>query len=403
MKKSLTRLAMAVSAAALLAISAQAADIKVGSAGGITGPIAELVAAIVKGREVATEHINSSGGLLNGDTLKMVLGDSACDPKAAVDTGNKLVNVEQVVAIVGPSCSGATNGMVQAVTIPAGVVVVSDSATAPSITSLADNDTVFRVAPSDAYQGLAIAKLVNEAGLKKVAVTYANDDYNAGIAKVFVEEFKKMGGEVTAEQAHEPNKPSYRAELSTLSQGEPEALALFAYYGSSGITIIKNSLENALFDKFYAADGMFDVSVINQIGADNLRGKITITQASSDFDDLSYKAFAEEYAKTGGDPAAPYAAHGYDATFLMALAIEKAGAADRSKIGPALREVANAPGEVIRPGEWAKAKQLIAEGKDVNYEGASGNVDFDENGDVGGVFGVNVVGDDGNWSKTLMK
>jgi branched-chain amino acid transport system substrate-binding protein len=401
--KSLTKLAMAVSAAAILAGSAQAGEIKVGSAGGITGPIAELVAAIIKGREVATADINNNGGLLKGDTLSMVLGDSACDPKAAVDAGNKLVNVEQVVGIVGPSCSGATNGMVQAVTIPAGVVVISDSATAPSITGLADNDTVFRVAPSDAYQGLAIAKLVTQAGIKKVAVTYSNDDYNAGIAKVFVEEYTKMGGTVTGNQAHEPNKASYRSELATLSEGGPEALALFAYYGSSGITIIKNSLENGLFGKFYAADGMFDISVIDQIGADNLRGNITITQASSDFDDASFKAFAEEYKKTGGDPAAPYAAHGYDATFLMAMAIEKAGAADRTKIAAALREVANAPGEVIRPGEWAKAKELIDAGQDVNYEGASGNVDFDANGDVGGVFGVNVVGDDNKWSKTLMK
>ncbi len=401
--KSLTKLAMAVSAAALLAGSAQAAEIKVGSAGGVTGPIAELVAAIVKGREVATADINNNGGLLKGDTLSMVLGDSACDPKVAVDTGNKLVNVEQVVGIVGPSCSGATNGMVQAVTIPAGVVVISDSATAPSITDLDDKDTVFRVAPSDAYQGLAIAKLVTQAGIKKVAVTYSNDDYNAGIAKVFVEEFAKMGGTVTGNQAHEPNKASYRSELATLSEGGPEALALFAYYGSSGITIIKNSLENGLFGKFYAADGMFDISVIDQIGADNLRGNITITQASSDFDDASFKAFAEEYKKTGGDPAAPYAAHGYDATFLLAMAIEKAGSADRTKIAAALREIANAPGEVIRPGEWAKAKELIDAGKDVNYEGASGNVDFDANGDVGGVFGVNVVGDDDKWSKTLMK
>ena len=64
--KSLTKLAMAVSAAALLAGSAQAAEIKVGSAGGVTGPIAELVAAIVKGREVATADINNNGGLLNG-------------------------------------------------------------------------------------------------------------------------------------------------------------------------------------------------------------------------------------------------------------------------------------------------------------------------------------------------
>ncbi len=401
--KRLVQMAVAASAMAVTTTPTLAADVKIGSAGGMTGPIAELVAAIVKGRETAAENINSNGGLLGGDRLDMVVGDSACDPKAAVDAGNKLVNVEQVVAIVGPSCSGATNGMVQSVTIPAGVVVLSDSATAPSISELDDNGTVFRVAPSDAYQGLAIAQIVSKAGIKKVAMTYSNDDYNAGIAAVFEAEFKKMGGTITGNQAHEPNKASYRSELSTLTQGNPEAIAIFAYYGSSGITIIKNSLENGLFDKFYAADGMFDTSVIDQIGADNLRDRIWITQAASDFDDASFKAFASAYKKTGGDPAAPYAAHGYDATFLMALAIEKAGGTDRSKIAAALRDVATPPGEVVRPGEWAKAKKLLGEGKDVNYEGASGNVDFDENGDVGGLFGLNVVDDSGKWSKTLLR
>lgn len=87
----------------------------------------------------------------------------------------------------------------------------------------------------------------------------------------------------------------------------------------------------------------------------------------------------------------------------MALAIEKAGAADRGKIGAALRAVANAPGEVIRPGEWKKAKALIAAGKDVNYEGASGNVDFDKNGDVGGLYSVNTVGTDGKWENKLLR
>ncbi|NNF76494.1 MAG: ABC transporter substrate-binding protein, partial [Rhizobiales bacterium] len=293
--------------------------------------------------------------------------------------------------------------MVSSVTIPAGVTVLSDSATAPSISELKDNDTVFRASASDAYQGKAIADLVWKAGRKKVAVTYSNDDYNAGIANVFVKEFKALGGEITGNQAHEPNKASYRSELSTLAQGDPEALALFAYYGSSGITIVKNSLENGLFGKFYAADGMFDKSVIAQIGADNLKDNIWITQAASDTEDASYKSFAEAFKAAGGDPEAPYAAHGYDVAFLMALAIEKAGAPDRTKISAALREVAGPEGEVIRPGEWAKAKKLIAEGKKINYQGAAGVNDFDENGDVTGLFSVNVVGDDGNWSRSMLR
>ena len=399
----ISKTTLAAAAIALAAPAAQAGEVKVGSIGGVTGPIAELVAAIVDGRNLAAKHVNDQGGLFKGDAYKLVLGDSACDPKAGVDAGNKIVNVEQVVAVVGASCSGATNGMVQSVTIPAGVVSLSDSATAPSITDLKDNDLVFRVAPSDAYQGRALAELVKSSGITKVAMTYANDDYNAGIADVFAREFEAMGGTITGNQAHEPNKPSYRSELSTLAKSGAEALAVFAYYGSSGIAIIRNSLENDLFGKFYAADGMFDKSVIEQIGAENLRGKISITQSASDENDASYKIFAAAFSAGGGDPKSPYAAHGYDASFLMALAIEKAGIADRSKIRAALRAVASAPGEVIRPGEWKKAKALIAAGKDVNYEGASGNVDFDKNGDVGGIYTVNTVGADGKWENKLLR
>jgi branched-chain amino acid transport system substrate-binding protein len=87
----------------------------------------------------------------------------------------------------------------------------------------------------------------------------------------------------------------------------------------------------------------------------------------------------------------------------MALAIEKAGSADRGKIGAALRSVSKAPGTVIRPGEWAKAKAALAAGGDVNYEGASGNVDLDENGDVGGIYSVNTIGGDGKWSGKLIR
>jgi branched-chain amino acid transport system substrate-binding protein len=396
-----------LTAAAIGALTAAPAlaqeDVPVGSVAGITGPIAELVAPIMAGRNLAAEHINAQGGLLDGRNLALIAADGQCDPKAGVDAGNKVVNVDQVVGIIGASCSGETNAMVQSVTIPAGVANISDSATAPSISELEDEGLVFRTAPSDAFQGRALAQTAWDQGFKKVAVTYANDDYNAGIAKVFEEVFKELGGEITATQVHEPNKASYRAEITTLGQGEPEALALFAYYGGSGITIIKNALETGSFSKFFGADGMFDQSVIDQIGADNLRGNIWMTQAAADPDNAGYATFEKDYQATGHDPSAPYASHGYDATFLMALAIEKAGSTDRRAIADALTQLNDPNGEIVGPGEWEKAKQLIADGKAINYEGASGSVDFDENGDVPGTYSVATVGDDGNWQKELLK
>ena len=79
---------------------------------------------------------------------------------------------------------------------------------------------------------------------------------------------------------------------------------------------------------------------------------------------------------------------------LIALAIEKAGTTDRTAVKTALREVSSAPGEVVGPGEWAKAVQLLKDGKDINYEGASGSHEFDRNGDVSGFIGKFVVDGD---------
>ena len=394
-------LAGAAAALALNGAVATAGEVKVGSAAAITGPIAELVVAIMDARNLAASHVNEQGGLHGGDNYTLVAGDSQCDPKAAVDAGTKLVNVEQAVAVIGPNCSGAANGMAQSVTIPSGVVMLSDTATAPSISDLDDNDLVFRVATSDDLHGRTLAQRAWDHGYRKLAVTYATDDYNSGFAEVFAAAFTELGGTITANEMHEPNKASYRGELATLAGGEAEGLVLFAYYGSSGITILRNSLENALFGKFIGADGMMDNSVIEQIGADNLRGNIMLSQPASAEGSAAYEAFATAFEATGNAAAAPFVAHGYDIAFLAALAIEKAGSADRGAISAALREVANAPGMTILPGEWAKAKEAIAAGEDINYEGASGPIEFDETGDVTGTYTLNGVGDDGTWTPVM--
>jgi branched-chain amino acid transport system substrate-binding protein len=84
------------------------------------------------------------------------------------------------------------------------------------------------------------------------------------------------------------------------------------------------------------------------------------------------------------DPGAAFVAQAYDAAYVVALAIQAAGSADRAAIRGALRTVANAPGEVVGPGEWARARQLLGAGTKVNYEGASGPVEFNATGDAQG-------------------
>ena len=389
--------------AAMLCSSAVIADVNVGNPMAITGPIPDLVAPMVKAIDLAVKHVNEQGGMFAaGESYNMVRADTGCDPAGAVDAVTKLINVSSVSALVGPVCSGGTIAQAQSVSIPAGVVTLSVSASSKDITDMEDGtDLVFRTAASDAYQGVALANLALAKGLKDIAVSYANDDYNAAIAEVFTKAYTSAGGTITANEAHEPDKASYRSEVATLGNTS-DNLALFAYYGSSGITIMRNALETGAFVSFLGADGMLSDEVIEQIGAENMGG-VTFTTSASDDSSVGYAAWAAVTEGSGIENiGGPFVPNSYDAAFMMALAIEKSGSDNRADIAEALRSISKAPGTVILPGEWKKAKAILANGGDINYEGGAGPHDFDKSGDVMGFFSQSSVVN-GAWSATLIK
>jgi branched-chain amino acid transport system substrate-binding protein len=382
----LTALAMLASAQ-----TAQAEDAEIGALFEVTGPIANFVPPLLDSVKLAVDQVNQQGGILNGGKLSFAVADTQGSPQGAIDAATKLVNVEGVAAIVGALTSGGTIAAAQTVAIPAGILMLSPTATAPSMTQMSDNDFLFRLVPSDAYQGRVLARLVHDKGLQKIALTYANNDYAVGIAETFRESFKALGGEITADQVHEEKKASYRSEVATLAQGEPQGLVLIAYAGDSGMTIVRQALENGFFSQFVGTDGLRDNLLIEQIGAENL-GPIFFTSPSSPPGSTALAKFEEAYRAAFGDTAGKlFVQQVYDATFLTALAIEAAGSTQRTSIRDALRKVANAPGEKIEPGEWQKARELLAAGEDIDYVGASGTIEFDDKGDVPGVIGHFVI------------
>lgn len=380
-------LGLAVAATVLgLAVPALADDVKLGILGDITGPIESLAPPIVAGAQLAFDAVNAQGGILAGSgKIVSVTGDSACDPSVAGPAADKLVNTDQVTAIFGAFCTGATVGAATTAGIPGGVVQISPSATAPVLTTLEDNDLVFRTAPSDAYQGVKLADLLKSKGITDVAVTYVNNDYGKGLADVFVATFTAGGGTVSANVAHEDGKADYRAELGQLSSGGSQNLVILAYAAGSGKTILQQAIEGGEFTAFVGGDGMVDDQLVAGIPADAVNGKIIASRAGT-YAGPSADAFVALANAGGLDPAATYAAQAYDAGFLLALAVEKNGSADRAGLSAALREVANAPGEKILPGEWSKAAELIKAGTDIDYDGAGGPAEFDKAGDVDGII-----------------
>jgi branched-chain amino acid transport system substrate-binding protein len=245
--------------------------------------------------------------------------------------------------------------------------------------------------PNDAYQGWVLGRLARRLGFTRVAITYINNDYGIGISHTFRNAFEISGGTITAALAHEADKSSYLRELRQLTAYAPQALVVISFAGSGGATIIKQAAANGLFRQFIGTDSLMDPILFRDVGAEELKGMIFTapttdlsTSAAAKFEKIYSAAFETIQNKL-------FIAQTYDAVMLEALAIEQAGSTNRIKVRDALRQVCCAPGEVIEPGDWAKAKADIAAGKKINYAGASGNLDFDENGDVMGVYGRFVV------------
>mgnify|MGYP003309956950 CR=1 FL=1 len=171
----------------------------------------------------------------------------------------------------------------------------------------------------------------------------------------------------------------------------PEALVLIAYPGD-GISQLRQALELGFFNRFVFSDGMKSTEMVDAIGAQFLNGSIGTAPESVETESASL--FRDAYSAVHGElPPFPFIDTAYDATFLMALAIQAAGSTDRTAVRDALRSVAAAPGVPIMPGEWEKAVAALAAGQDINYAGAAGSQDFDEAGDVPGTIGVWTITD----------
>ena len=380
--------ALVTAAAAGFALPAAAQDgpVKIGALMPLTGDLQAFGEADLNGVRLAVEQVSEAGGVLDGRQVEVAVGDTQTVPQAGIDAAQKLVSVDGVAGIVGALSSGVTIPVAKSVTSQARVPQVSPASTAPTITDLEDDGYLFRTVPSDAFQGVALAQVTQEAGYGNLAVLYVNNDYGEGLANSFKEAFEQAGGTVTAMAPFEQGKASYRGELQQLSQGGPEGLVLIAY-PENGVTILRQALEEGYFDRFVFTDGMKTPDIVDQVGAEYLNGSIgTVAQSATDTD--AHQRFREAFEERFGAGAVdqPYIDTSYDAAMLLLLAIEKAGTTEGQAVRDALTEVANPPGEQVLPGEWQKAKDLLAQGQDIDYVGASGSADFDEKGDVGGSF-----------------
>jgi branched-chain amino acid transport system substrate-binding protein len=377
-------LAASVAGAVLFAASAvaQAQEVKVGIILGFTGPLESITPGMGGSAELALKEVNDSGLFLDGQTLVPVRADSTCiDNAAATAAAERLVTTDNVAAIMGADCSGVTIGIVNNVAVPNGVVMVSPSATSPALTDIEDNDYFFRTAPSDARQGEVLTEVIRSYDIDSVAVSYTNNDYGKGFSDSFVAAFEAAGGTVTIAAPHDDGKGDYSAEVGALAAAGGDLLVVLGYVDQGGVGIIRSSVDTGAFDRFALGDGMYGQSLIDAMG-DSIEDTIGVIPGA---EGEGSAKFAEAATAAGLDPTSSYTGESYDAAALIALAMQKAGSTDRTAIRDAILEVANGPGEQVIAGDLAKGLQILKDGGDIDYVGAT-NVELIGPGEAAGTY-----------------
>ncbi|MFC1534162.1 ABC transporter substrate-binding protein [Thermodesulfobacteriota bacterium] len=361
---------------------ALAQEIKVGTLMAHTGPLKEYGPNIKNGAVLAAKQLGAAGL-----TIKLIHEDSETAPIPGTNAAKKLVNIDRVVAIIGALSSGVSLAVAESVTIPNKVIQISPASTNPLMSFLpADKgkDFIFRTCPSDALQGVIAGKLAASYN-KTASILYVNNAYGQGLAEQFKKSFEKRKGKVLAMVPHdEKAAESYTAELKKALEGNPDRLCAFSY-PQHAIIYLKEAVEFYKYRKFFFCDGTKSQNIIKALGAKVLEGQLGTVAASASGTPLVL--FSADYKEAFGElPPLPYITNAYDGMAVVGLAAYAAkvkGLPITSiNIRNNLRSVANPPGEVIMPGEFKKAFDLINKGKAVNYEGAGGAVDFDKNGDV---------------------
>ncbi len=357
-------------------------EIKVGTLMAHTGPLKEYGPAIKNGAVLAADQLTEAGL-----SIKLIHEDSETAPIAGTAAAKKLVEINQVVAIIGALSSGVTLAVAESVTIPNEVIIMSPASTNPMMSDLpADRgkDFVFRTCPSDALQGVVAGQAAAEM-IKTASVLYVNNAYGQGLAEVFKKAFEQSGGKVLAMVPHdEKAAESYTAELRKALAGNPDVLAAYSYPQHAKV-YLKEAVEFFNFKNFFYCDGTKSLEIIEALGADIVEGQMGTAPGSLGGEPLELfnKYFEEEF---GEMPPLPFITNAYDGMSVIGLAayaaIQKGLDPTSENIRDNLRYVAGPPGEVILPGEFKKAFDLLKKGKDINYEGAAGSVDFDRNGDV---------------------
>ena len=351
-------------------------ELRLGILMGVTGGLAQLGPPIRDAAKLAVSQVNDAD---TGFSVDMQFEDTQTDPNAGISAAESLSS-SGYPAIAGALSSTVSIQVSKNVTTPNEIVQCSPASTSPAITDLNDNDFMWRTTPTDALQAQVMVQVAMERMDAGTTATFGlNNDYGQGLAQAYAAAFEDAGGDVLAEVSFEPEQGSYTSKLSEAMKDDPDVLMIVGY-PASGVQIFRDFYAD--YDPgqtdILVPDGLKDEALPGDVGEplSNVMGTAPLSTGPGI--DTFESMFEEAY----GTSQTPFRPQSYDAAAILLLANAAAGENDGAAIRDQMRNVAQDGGTEVTPDNLVEGIEMAAAGEDVNYQGASGSITFDDNGDI---------------------
>lgn len=320
---------------------------------------------------------------VNDVKLQIEYADDGTTPEGGVNAARKLIS-KGADCILGALTSGSSIAIAQAATVPARVPQIGPNNSSPALSDLADNGYYFRTMPSDTLQAPILARLIREelgAG-KTVSLAGRNDAFGTGLLPPLKRSLERSGMRVRGPLLYDPTAASYNSEADDIVQGNPDAYVILdfpANYAKIGSALLRTGRFNGR--KLFVAGG-WPATIPSFIPAASLEGargtvagSLTGTKAAEAFHQLYTSAPGTKDRQT-------LELNNFDGALICILAALAADSAKGSDIVQQIRRVASVPGRTYTYLNLAAAIKAVRAGKNINYEGVGGPVDFDAKGDL---------------------
>jgi branched-chain amino acid transport system substrate-binding protein len=343
----------------------------------LTGDLGFLGPGIESGAILAVTQINAAGGV-NGQPVVWVQGDSGTAPDVASASLATLIG-EGVAGVMGAAASGISLAIMQTA-IDAGVVMVSPSNTSPQFTKVKNGGFYARTAPSDLLQGAVLAQVLIEDGVKTLSIISRADSYGRGLAEATAAAFEDAdeGRVVNTIVYHDQNATEFSSEVTQVGKNNSDAI-VGILFPSTGCGVLQAAFEQGSIETpWYFTDGVRGANLSSECGLGNALDGYKGTAPGSTAGD-ALDAFTAAYKAEFGEDPAPYSAQAYDAIMIMALSAAANGVTG-ADIASGLVAVSGPNGDDIDC-IGVDCVALAAEGVEIDYKGASGDINLDEQGD----------------------